>query len=342
MPVVDLTPDREDAWQAFVQTQPDRTVYHTLAWRDLLAETYRYTPRYLLAMERETVAGVLPLMGVRSRLTGRRLVGLPFSHRVPLLASAEAARALAESAVARAEGPGTTVILRTGDAAPAGAPLATTEDYFITTLDLGPDEDTLWNDVVRKRVRRDVRKAERSGVTVTDEATANLIATYEDLECRTRRGQGAPPYPRGYFARLFDRVPGATLLTAWAKGEPMAGLILLRSGLDVVYGYGASTLEGKRLLANDLLVWRAIARSRADGARTFDFGTTPRHHTSLLRFKEKWGGTTALLPYHVHPPDAAAGPNRTGRAARTAAFLLRHMPMPLFRKVGPWVLRQVG
>ncbi len=36
-------------WTAFVRTHPDATLYHTLQWRDFIADVFGHTPRYLVA-----------------------------------------------------------------------------------------------------------------------------------------------------------------------------------------------------------------------------------------------------------------------------------------------------
>lgn len=338
MEVLDLTAERESLWRDFVARHPAATVYHTLAWRDLLAETYHYRPFYRLAVEGGEVCGLLPLMRVRSLLTGSRLVGLPFSHHVPLLANEEAGSALVCAAV-ESMGRRTRLILKTG---PIDRTTGPVETHQTTALGLLASEETLWRGLSRSAARRTVSRARRSGVTVAARRDAEAIDVYERLEFMTRKRQGSPPYPRGFFPRLFRLVEDAVLLVAEQEAEIIAGVVLLPFADSVLYAYGASDARGRAARANDLLIWEAIRWSKQSGARTFDFGSTPRSDPSLLRFKEKWGGETAALVYAVCPPGAGAGLQRDGPAARVASSILRRLPDRVFAALGPWLLRQVG
>ncbi len=63
-------------YREFVDSHPAATVYHSLAWRDMLVRAGVGTPRYLLALRGDEATGVLPLFEVERG--GRRvLVSLP-------------------------------------------------------------------------------------------------------------------------------------------------------------------------------------------------------------------------------------------------------------------------
>lgn len=46
-----LTLSDEPAWQVYVNSHPDAKIYHTLEWRDILYDEYRFEPVYLIARE---------------------------------------------------------------------------------------------------------------------------------------------------------------------------------------------------------------------------------------------------------------------------------------------------
>ncbi len=339
MTIVELTPRLDPAWRDYVSTHPDRTVYHTLGWRDLLVETYGYSPSYLLAMDGETVAGALPLMRFKPFLGRRRITSLPFSHWVPLLADGPAGAALLERAVGLAQKSSSQLIVKAPGA--LGPGFGTVLRNMDTTVDLSPSIEDVWKRVV-SAAQRSTRKAEKRGIVIRTEVTADGIEQYERLECETRKRQGAPPYPKGFFHRLFRLVEGAGLFLAELEGAGVGGLVLLPSGRTLVYGYGGSNAAGQGAGANDLLTWRAIQHAKEQGFERYDFGTTPVHHESLLKFKEKWGGETIELPYSVWPATASAGPKRDGRAVKLVSEILRRSPDAVFRTLGPWLLKQVG
>ena len=73
-----LTHSDEPVWQAYVNSHPDATIYHTLEWRDIIYNEYKFEPVYLMAKAEGTVVGVLPMFLINN-LRGRRFVSLPFS-----------------------------------------------------------------------------------------------------------------------------------------------------------------------------------------------------------------------------------------------------------------------
>src|SRR4029453_15879655 len=78
MDVVLLTPDREEAWQRFVDASPEATLGHPLGWRNVVQKTYHHTPYYLIAIDGHAIKGTLPLFLIRSPLFGRLLVTAPY------------------------------------------------------------------------------------------------------------------------------------------------------------------------------------------------------------------------------------------------------------------------
>lgn len=91
-----VDPVSDQRWERLVARSPQTRIYHQPAWPSLIADCYRYplAAPVVLAGDGEAIAGP-PLALVASRLTGRRLVALPFSDScVPLLPEDTAADAL--------------------------------------------------------------------------------------------------------------------------------------------------------------------------------------------------------------------------------------------------------
>jgi len=73
-------PLRNEEWLKFISGRTDVDVFHHPAWAEFLAECYGYTPQLLaLVNEDGQIQAGLPIMEVRSWLTGRRAISLPFS-----------------------------------------------------------------------------------------------------------------------------------------------------------------------------------------------------------------------------------------------------------------------
>ncbi len=99
-----ILPWEDPAWDHFVVAHPAGTVYHTSSWCRIIQHAGNYEPRYLILRDANQVKGILPLLLVTSRLTGNRIVCLPFSDLCyPLVEAPEVAKALLARALQIAE-----------------------------------------------------------------------------------------------------------------------------------------------------------------------------------------------------------------------------------------------
>src|SRR4030042_6627369 len=81
-----------EAYRGFVQTMDNSSIYHTLDWKEIIQDSYGFKPLYIIAKEKEAIVGSLSLFEVNSFFRGQRLVCIPFSHYVEILAKDNSAR----------------------------------------------------------------------------------------------------------------------------------------------------------------------------------------------------------------------------------------------------------
>ena len=67
------------AWDDYVNGHPQATFFHRTGWSRVLVEVMRHRRHDLVAERDGRLAGVLPLVEVRSRLFGHSLTSLPFA-----------------------------------------------------------------------------------------------------------------------------------------------------------------------------------------------------------------------------------------------------------------------
>jgi len=91
--------------------------------------------------------------------------------------------------------------------------------------------------------------------------------------------------------------PVAEALIAEVDGNPVSGVIIFRFARKAWYLYGMSTLAHKDKMANYLLQWEAIKRSKAENCTMYDLWGAPDEFVEsdplwgVYRFKEGLGGT---------------------------------------------------
>lgn len=333
-----LDPLVDPRWTALVSTAPEALVFHQPLWMRLLAEHYGYEPEAVCVVGHDgRLRAGLPLARVSSRLTGRRLVALPFSDLCPPLttpgAGAEERAALGRAVAARAIAAGLPLEVR-APFGELGGRCATRHHLHVLDLrgDAAPASTT----------RRNVGKARRAGVVVEWRADRPALDDFYALHLQTRRRQGVPTQPKG-FIRGFDRLFAAGLGVvglALLDGAAVAAAVFLGTGSTLVYKYGASDRAASGARPNHLLFAEAIERARAGGFDRLDLGRTDIGHEGLRRFKASWGADEQPLTYTYLGREPPA-PGRS-RAERLLAAVITRTPAVTGRALGAAFYRHAG
>ena len=85
-----LNPLEYPGWDDLLLTHEDYSFFHSSAWARVLHESYNYKPLYFTGVENGNLTALIPVMEVKSILTGRRGVSLPFTDFCQIIVSDEA------------------------------------------------------------------------------------------------------------------------------------------------------------------------------------------------------------------------------------------------------------
>ena len=349
---------QQDDLSAFIARHSDEPFYYQPAWLDLLSRLYGYPVHTLRTTDASgALTGFLPVMAVRSPLTGRRVVALPFSDCCPPLAVDDAAAgALVDQALALAQAERARYLeLRAGPLAALDtrADFMRNDLYSRWVVPLQRDPQVVWKQV-KSPAQRQVKKARKEGVTVRQGASLNDMDAYHHLHLLTRsRKHGMPTQPLRYFRDLwqtFGASDGAAhgdaqvrLLLAEHEGKVIAGMILLVSGATVRYAYGASDEAYLRLGPNNLLMWEAISWGCEQGYTRFDMGRTAHDNPGLVTYKRNWGAQEEPLPYYYYPQVAGlASTSEESWKYRLLTTCWRRLPLPVSEALGGALYRHLG
>ena len=164
-------------------------------------------------------------------------------------------------------------------------------------LDLTRSEEDLLA-AMKQKTRYNIRLAAKKGIVIrpgTPDDFPLLVAMYRETAAR----DGFTIRPTGYYLdawQTFYQAGLAQPLLAEYEGEPVAGVLLVRSGPTVLYMYGASTEKERPRMPNHLLQWEAIRWAKAQGCTTYDFWGAPDEFVEtdrmwgVWRFKEGFNG----------------------------------------------------
>jgi len=341
-----LDPLTDDRWVGFVGSHARSSVFHTRGWLEALHRTYDYTPLVLTsAAPGQPLHDGIVFCDVKSWLTGRRLVSLPFSdHCEPLVADAELTPFLAAVYESVHHGPWRSVEVRPHTASLAsGSAFGASSVFCLHTLDLRADDEVLMRRFHRTSTQQMIRRAERERIEDRHGNDDALIQAFYRLLVVTRRRHSVPPAPIEWFRNL-SRCLGAalTVRVAFHTNQPIAAIITLRHRDTAVYKYAASNAACHALGGTQLLLWHAIRDARASGCSILDLGRTEPDHQGLLTFKDRWNAVRSPVTYWRSPPPAPARVPVRAWVARWAAPALRYAPAVVHATAGKLLYRHAG
>ncbi|HDP98158.1 MAG TPA: hypothetical protein ENN22_03115 [bacterium] len=77
----------DNKWNNFILAHKNASIYHHSSWKSLIETTFGYESfYYILKNNKNEIVAVAPFFLVKSKLTGKRFVSLPFSDFSDILA----------------------------------------------------------------------------------------------------------------------------------------------------------------------------------------------------------------------------------------------------------------
>jgi serine/alanine adding enzyme len=331
-------PRDRDMWESFVNARGDATGYHAWDWQRVFTEAFGHECVYLLARRDTHVEGVLPLVQIKSLIFGNTLTSLPFLNYGGVMAdTTDAAEALVQ--VAREEA----VRRRCGHVelrhVAAQCPSLPCKQHKVSMrLGLGGN---LWDSLDRK-VRNQIRKAEKSGLVV-ERGGEELVGDFYTVFARNMRDLGTPVYSRRLFEEVLRNFPQRSQLhVVRLNREPVAAGFTYRTGQMVQLPWASSIREFNSLCPNVLLYWDAIQYAQSTGAPVFDMGrSTPGEGT--FKFKAQWGAEPVPLhwEYQLLTPGEMPNVSPANPKFQLAIALWQKLPISLTTRVGPMIVRAI-
>ena len=342
-PEIEVASTGAEAWDRYVIAHADATHAHLAGWLSVFGDALGHETVPLVARDASGgVAGLLPLVWVRSAVFGRYLVSMPIlDSGGPLVVpgAAPVFDALTAAAASLAHrGRADLLELRTGAAGHTGG-LSAVQRKVTVTLPL-PGRDALW-EALPSKVRSQIRRPQHAGYAAR--FGVGERDAFHHVYARHLRDLGSPAHGRALFDVIASALaPSVEFAVVYDRsGQPVAGGcgFAFRDRFTLVWA--AALRRASTDAPNMLLYWSLMERAIARGLRTFDFGRcSPGSGTH--RFKRQWGGVDAALTWLQWPTGArAAMPATTERRYRLASAVWRRLPPIVTRACGPPLARLI-
>jgi CelD/BcsL family acetyltransferase involved in cellulose biosynthesis len=289
-------PRTDPLWHALA-CRPGGSLFISPPWISAVSDTYGFTPtaRVLVATSGGPYAGVA--WAEVSDVRGRRRVALPFCDRAdPVVPDLAGWRALSRDAL-DGDVPFAVRCLHTCPAVDDPRLTRATEAAWHETRLDRPLDDL--HAALRPQTRRNIAKAERSGVEVVISDEADAITEYYVLHVGLRKGKyRLLPQPREFFHRIwktFAPLDGIRTALALVGGRPVAGAVYLVWQDTVYYKFGASDAQFLPLRPNDALHWQMLQWAHDRGLRALDWGLSDLDQPGLCAYKRGWSSTEGRI-----------------------------------------------
>ena len=157
----------DSRWPSFLRRNPVASVFHTRGWLEAVRMTHGYQLRALsISAPDGNIQSAAVFCRVSSRLTGRRLISVPYSaHCDPLVASAADFQSLLLAFEEWAQQEGCKYVeLRPASALPLiQSEWKRSQEFYLHRLDLRAEADSVFRDSHRDCIERRTRHAEKAG-----------------------------------------------------------------------------------------------------------------------------------------------------------------------------------
>jgi len=339
-----LNPLKIEKWDDLVLSTQDYSFFHSSAWAKVLFDSYQYQPRYFSLIENNELLALVPMMEVKSRLTGLRGVSLPFSdYCSPIVRDKiqfdDVFRSIVEYGK---KTKWKTLEFRVGNH--FDAEITPSSFFYGHTLELCENTEKIFASL-RSNTKRNIKKAIREGVTVKFSNSINATKEYYRLHSATRKKHGLPPQPFQFFKKIYNHVIAkdqGVVVLGYEHEKCIAGAIFFHFGSKAVYKFGASDMKYQQLRANNLIMWEAIKWYAEHGYDNFCFGKTEPENDGLRQFKQGWGTTEQVIKYFKYDLTNDMFIKTKEKLSGFHNKIFGKMPMSLLKLSGRLMYRHLG
>jgi serine/alanine adding enzyme len=337
------------SWDDYVLKKKESSIFHLYIWNEVLSQSFSYKPFYIYAKEENgRIAGVMPLFFINSRLTGKRLVSLPFSYICgPLADSEEISQALISNCLEifkETKSKYLEIKLNREDKTLENFDFKKSQSYRTFILEL-KEPESLWKNLHKSSTQRGIQKAKKEGVTIEFAQEEKELKKFHRLNAMTCQQHGIPCQPLFFFENLWRLMFPQNLVKlglAQYKGKTVAGSFFFLFKEKVYYMYGASDQNYLFCRPNHLLLWETINWATENNFSFFDLGRVSQENTGLAEFKRRWGAQESSLFYYYLPEVKGVGAtNRESRKFKLITQIWKKLPLWLTEK-GSFLYKHLG
>lgn len=326
-------------WDSFVAVHEHCVNYHRWAWKRVIEQAFGWKTYYLMAKEGGSIAGVLPLVWLKSKLFGNLLCSLPFFSEAGLVAdSPEAGEALLGEAIRIARDVKAEYIeLRHRGESPVSWPAKTAK----VTLECDVFSDAEEN--MRRlstKMRTNVRRSLKLGLKA-EFGQREFLDDFYQVFCLKMRELGTPVYSRRFFETILEHFPGESFICRVRQGRETVATGFLtgwRGAMEA--NWSAASPKAMNLRPNMFLFWQMLCFAGQSGYRVFDFGRSSVG-SGTYEFKQQWNTRVVTLHWNYWKAsgEGTLELDPENPRYRAAIWAWQRLPIAVTKWIGPPIAR---
>jgi FemAB-related protein (PEP-CTERM system-associated) len=327
-------------WDAFVRNHPEGSPFHLYSWHDAVIKSFGHQSFYYLAVENDTIVGILPLFQLRSFLFGNIISSIPFAAYGGILAdSDESFQLLLEKAKKiTADCNGDYLELKFLNSKKCG--LLESGLHYAFIKELFSDHDENMKAIPRKQ-RAMVRKGIKSDLT--SHVGKHYLDDFYRVFARNVHQLGTPVYPKKWFQALLDTYgTDAEIMIIKHNDTTISGVLSLYYKDTILPYYAGSKIEYRKYAPNDFQYWQLMCHSVERGCRYFDFGRSKKD-SGHFSFKKNWGFEPQPLHYkfYLHKLSELPEMNPLNPKYKKKIEAWKKLPHGITKILGPQIVKYI-
>jgi FemAB-related protein (PEP-CTERM system-associated) len=328
-------------WDEFVARSEDSNFFLPTPWKNVLEDVFGSDTHYFMATENGQVVGVLPLVYVKSVLSGHFVSSLPGGM---VADNYEAADALLERGKDLVRNSGASYLILRDSRTKWELPgLVTDEEHVSFAIEVDRDLEEVKGSF-KKRTRQLVNQSERGELKLL--VGLEVLDEFYQVYARAMRSLGTPTPGLEFFKSAGSHLPENMSLLAACYGNRIVGGGFISPFGDVVYCTWSGILrEYYGLRPSHFLIWETIKYARENGYRHVDLGRSGKG-SGAYAFKKDFGGQVVQLyqqTYLNKPGQAPAVGHSMNEDVKFRAFtaVWRRLPLPVTEFLGPRLRKRI-
>jgi FemAB-related protein (PEP-CTERM system-associated) len=342
----------ESLWDEYIRSSPQSSVYHLMAFKHAIANTYKLKSWYFATFDNENrILAVLPLFFIPSKLFGNSLVSLPFcDYGGMVYSNTMAARLLLDKAFElrrKLKVPllelRQTETLSPEQISPESSSLGLDiNNHKVRMQLLLPNSADNYFSKIPSKLRAQIKRPQKEGCTAQS-GGIELLSDFYKIFAHNMRDLGSPVHSINLIRNILSQYGESARIFVIYNTEknPLACSLVIGHNQSLVNPWASSDKRFKQIAPNMLLYWEMIKYAIEKKFTYFDFGRSSVGEGTYL-FKKQWGAEPVPLNwYNWHSGNFSSDNDVKGKKKLFIA-LWSKIPLTMTKVAGPYLRKQIS